>query len=128
MGDFLVAEDVPGIDPQRAAENIAQLEAHLSLHYPCLYDLPPAKAALLKPLLVPIVRRWDEAGTGLTTVETTGPFTERKSGGGGKILWAQEIADLQALCGHVSGAAVSRGSFPPPESLDGIFVRRPGWS
>ncbi len=127
MGALLAVDDLPGIDAVEAGELIDELESHLSLHYPAIFDLEDPERQTAKALLKPVVRRWHEAGTGLTTTITTGPFAERKSGGGGHVLWEQEITDLRKLCGMATGPARPRGSFPPPEPIADLFMRRPSW-
>lgn len=127
MGTWLEPRDVTGVAAETAEELINELESHLSLHYPMPATLTGDQAKMLRALLIPIVRRWHEAGTGLTTQETTGPFLERKSGGGGHVLWDHEKAALRAFCGMRSGPASPRGSFPQPEPIDDLFVRRPSW-
>lgn len=126
MGNFLNADDITGIDSNTAEELIGELETHLSLHYPLITTaLGPAKLAQLTALLIPIIRRWEEMGTGVATQEATGPFVDRRSGK--HVLWDHEKAALRVLCGMSSGPARSRGSFPEAEPIDGLFIRRPGW-
>ena len=125
---YLEPADVPGV--QNAGELIAELEAELALHFPCLAALAAdlEKLAILKALLVPVIRRWADVGTGITTSEATGPFSRSKANGGGHTLWAHERARLAALCGvpDTSGA-LPVGCFPEPERIDDLFARRPGW-
>ena len=123
---YLSPSDVPGVPETEAAELIRELEVHLSLHY-LLASLDDAKAKSLAALMVPIIRRWAEAGTGLVTQEVTGPFTERRGGGGGHVLWKHEETLLRKLFGMADGSATSRGSFPPPEPIGDLFGRRPSW-
>lgn len=124
MGAYLNPDEFS--DVQNAAQLIAELEAHLSLHYPKLATLPDELKALLPPLLTPVIDRWAEVGTGLDRTEGTGPFSDRVSGGGGHVLWPREMADLRKLCGdpdeeQPDGAPL--GAFPP--STDPLFARRP---
>lgn len=126
MGEFLSPNEVAGIETVKADELIGELETHLSLHYP-VSSLDAAGKKKLKTLMIPIIRRWDDAGTGLVTQEITGPFTERKSGGGGHVLREHEVKNLRKLCGMDNGPARSRGSFPPAEPTADMFVRRPQW-
>ena len=126
MGDFLNADEITGVENADAEELIGELEAHLSLHYPLITPaIGAANLAKLKALLIPVVRRWHEMGTGVATQEATGPFVDRRSGK--HVLWDHEKAALRVLSGTSSGPARSRGSFPAPESIDSLFVRRPGW-
>lgn len=124
MGTYLNPDQFA--DVPNAAQLIGELEAHLSLHYPKLATLTEPKAALLPPLLVPVIERWAEVGTGLDRTEGTGPFSDRVSGGGGHVLWPREIDDLIKLCADDSdetpdGAPL--GDFPA--SCDPLFARRP---
>ena len=128
MGTYLNPSDVPGVEAADAVELIGELETYLSLHYPLITPAMPAeKLAALKSILIPIVKRWSDAGTGLVTTETTGPFAERKSGGGGHVLWVHEQSALGLLSGAVSGPPKPRGSFDPPPPLNDLFAQRPGW-
>lgn len=129
MGNFLNPSDVPGVDTSEATELIAELHSHLSLHYPCLDSLTDlAQLDSLRAMLVPIVRRWADGGTGLSVVETTGPFTERRGSGGGHVLWKHEAAALRKLCdAPTPGPPAPRGSFPPPQPMDDLFASRPTW-
>ena len=77
MGIWLQPGDVPGIDEPAITELIAELEAYLSLHFPCLLTLTPDKQALLKALLIPIVRRWNTTDTGSSGQVVAGPFQMR---------------------------------------------------
>ena len=124
---YIEPSDVPGV--KNAQELINELEAELALHFPCLATITdPEKLTLLKQLLVPVIRRWADVGTGITTSEATGPFSRSKSNGGGHVLWAHERVRLSSLCGQpVSGGALSQGCFPDPEPIDDLFVRRPPW-
>lgn len=74
---------------------------------PCLSEIPtPEQVALAKAVLRGAVLRWNDAGTGEVTQQTSGAFTttyvqqQRKS-----LLWPSEIEDLQQIC---SGAAVGK--------------------
>lgn len=123
MGDYLNVDQFPGMTD--AEKLIAELEAHLSLHYPCITpDLPTERKTLLAALLVPVIERWHEVGTGLTVSTVTGPFQERTSGGGGHILWEREIADLRAFCGEPEIGGMPDGSFPAPADTDDLFAHR----
>ncbi len=120
MGDFLTEDQFPGMAD--AAKLIAELEAHLALHYPCITTaLPAERKTLLAAILLPVIERWHEVGTGLTTSTVTGPFQERTSGGGGHILWEREIADLKAFCGEPGVGGMPIGNFPPVPAIDGLF-------
>lgn len=121
----LTADDFPDVD--NVGELIAELEAYLSLHYPCLADLAIDKIVLLQAILRPVIRRWGELGTGVGQAWVAGPFQGR-SQTGAHTLEPIEIASLRALCAapaRIAGLPV--GSSPEPEQIDDLFVRRPGW-
>lgn len=123
---YLQATDVPGVP--NADELIAELDVYLALRLPCLNDLDTDQLVQLKSVLVPVIRRWADLGTSVTTSETAGPFQRAKSNGGGHIMWTHELDSLRLLCGQsAGGGALPRGSFPDPEPIDDLFVRRPGW-
>lgn len=123
---YLTTSDVPGV--RNASELIAELEAYLSIHHPCLADLPPEKRTILTDLLKPVIRRWGHIGTGVATSEAAGPFRRDLSNGGGHVLWAHEIASLRALCGQPATVpGLPLVSAPPPEPIGDLFARRPGW-
>ena len=123
---YLQASDIPGV--ANADELIAELDVYLALRLPCLNDLDSGKLTQLKDVLVPVVRRWADVGTAVTTSETVGPFQRGKSNGGGHVMWAHELDSLRLLCGQPSvGGALPKGSFPAPEPIDDLFSRRPGW-
>ena len=113
--------DIPGAD-----ELIGELEAYLAIHYPLLDAVPAARQVHLQAILVPIVRGWAELGTGVGGMTITGPFQDRPATGTHTLL-PHEAAALSALCGLGVGVVLSLGSFPPPEPITDMFVRRPGW-
>lgn len=120
MQTYLRPDDFP--DVPNAAEVLDELEAFLSLRFPCLDTLDPDKGVLLKALLTPIVRRWGDTGGWVA-----GPF-QKKANTAGRTLEAAEETSLRLLCGQpASTAAAPRGNFPAPEPIDDLFVRRPGW-
>ncbi len=128
MGIYLQPADVSGA--KNAAELIAELEGALVLDFPCLATLPPDKLPLLKVVLVAVIRRWADIGTGVTTSEAIGPASRSKSNGGGHVLWEHEKAYLRKLCDlpATSAAGLPRGEFPPVEPIADLFARRPQWA
>ena len=130
METYLTAADFAGID--NAAELIRELEVHLSLHYPCLDSLPPGKIPDLQAILAPVIRRWGDTETGAGAGGwTAGPFQGRAPAvpqEGAHTLEPIEKASLRALCGTpIRVAGLPAGSFPAPEPIADLFVRRPGW-
>lgn len=129
MGIWLQPGDVPGIDEPAITELIAELEAYLSLHFPCLLTLTPDKQALLKALLIPIVRRWNTTDTGSSGQVVAGPFQMRAdSDDQGHSIEPEESASFRLLCGQpAAGGGLPQGHFPRPEPIGDLFARRPGW-
>lgn len=129
MKTYLTAADFAGVD--NATELIRELEVHLSLHYPCLASLPAGKIPDLQAILTPVIRRWGEIGTGAAPPWVAGPFQGRGPAvrkEGAHTLEPIEIQSLQALCGApVRVAGLPAGSAPPPEPIEDLLVRRPGW-
>ncbi len=126
MGVYLDSTDFPGV--RNADELIAELEVTLALDFPCLADLPIDRLQLLKDVLKPVIRRWADVGTGITTSETAGRFSRSKSNGGGHVLWEHERSRLRVLCTQpASAGALPLGHFPEPESIADLFARRPSW-
>lgn len=125
---YLNPADVPGV--QNAAELIAELEEYLALHHPYVADLPEEKLPRLQALLKPVIRRWADIGTGVIDTEQVGPFRRSKKDIGGHVLSGSEALSLRLLCGVEAQsvpAGLPRGSFPEPEPIDDLFMRRPGW-
>lgn len=129
MISYLKSEDFA--DVENAGELIRELEAHLSLHFPCLETLPLQKVELLQAILTPVVRRWGEVGTGAGDSWVAGPFQGRGPAvrkDGAHTLDPVEEQSLRALCGTPTKVAgLPAGSAPPPEPIEDLFVRRPGW-
>lgn len=74
---------------------------------PCLAgdDVDPGLLAEAKLILVGVIKRWAEAGSGAFTQQTAGSFsvsmdTRQKSGWN---LWPTEITSLQSLCAGATG-------------------------
>lgn len=129
MGVYLQPDEFVGIE--NADELVAELEAVVQLRFPCLVDVPIDQQPIITSLLRPVLRRWGEVGTGALKRATTGPFTDEILASAleaGHTLTVFEAASLQALCGGAPSQPLSRGSFPPPEPISDIFVRRPGWA
>ena len=128
METLFTTSDFDGIDD--AHEVVTELEAFLALRYPRLIDLEDVARDRLLAILRPIVRRWVDVGTGVQASTKTGPFAEslREDGlNAGHTLTEAEMGSLSALCASVGITVLPRSSFPPPESLDGLFARRKHW-
>lgn len=129
MGVYLQPDEFVGIE--NADELVAELEAVVQLRFPCLVDVRIDQQPIITSLLRPVLRRWGEIGSGALKRTTTGPFTDEILASAlesGHTLTVAESASLQALCGGVPPQPQSRGSFPPPEPINDLFVRRPGWA
>lgn len=85
---------------------------------PCLVatDPPPSNEQLAEArlILLGMIQRWTEAGSGAFQQQTAGPFgvvvdTRQKSSG--FRPWPSEIADLQTLCATDSDSRVTSVQF-----------------
>lgn len=95
--DLAPFADIP---PAKAAAMIEDATATALRIAPCLADAADAAVlGMAKAVLRAAVLRWNEAGTGEVTQQTSGPFTTafvqqtRKS-----LFWPSEIEQLQDLC------------------------------
>lgn len=112
MADIIVIGDLPGSVRDSVEESVLQmmvdgLNARAVRLAPCLAedDPSPGLIAEAKLILVGVVKRWAEAGSGAFTQQTAGSFsvsmdTRQKSGWN---LWPTEIGQLQDLCKQVTG-------------------------
>lgn len=113
MADIITKGDLPVA--LQSAESIdlmlAGLNARAARLAPCLVPVPPAvvdpdKLDEAKLILLGVIKRWVEAGSGAIVQQQAGPFgmtTDTRQRGGWK-LWPQDITDLQDLCKEISGA------------------------
>lgn len=126
MVEILTKEDLP--ESLQAAELIdlmlAGANATAIRLAPCLTwdgttpDKPaptPEQIAEAKLILIGMIKRWTEAGSGAFQAQTAGPFsvqidTRQKSGG--YRPWPSEITDLEALCSGTKGKAFAIETAP----------------
>lgn len=94
----------PDISQDKADAMIAGAVARASLVAPCILTAdfidPYAEAA--KSVLVGAIIRWNDAGTGLITNETIGPFSTSRASSK-ELFWPSELNELQTIC---KGSAV----------------------
>lgn len=99
------------IDQAKAEAMIADAVAMATLAAPCLttpeFARDEAKTAALKAILRGAILRWHEAGTGVVSQQTAGPFGQtidtskpRKA-----MFWPSEIDQLRGLCADADGDA-----------------------
>lgn len=124
MGTFIGPTDLAPfatIEAGKSAAMISDAEAMAILTAPCLAGLvvvPPdetteaaairtTKLAAVKALLRGAILRWNDAGAGAITQETTGPFGRsidtrqtRKS-----MFWPSELEQLQGICSDGASSA-----------------------
>lgn len=116
MAVIITIDDLP--DSLKTAESIETLLDGLNAKAvrvaPCLNPAPPGvvdagKLAEAKLILLGVVKRWVEAGSGAIQTEqnTAGVFSrsttiDTRQRGGWK-LWPSDITDLQDLCKEITG-------------------------
>jgi len=115
----------PGIDAGKAAAMITDAIAQAQLAAPCLVDeatLSAAQQAQYKAVLRAAIIRWDDTGSGVSSVQdTVGPFsqsmtftpTSTRRG----LFTTTEIDLLRAICGKHprGGIARLRPAAGPPQ-------------
>lgn len=109
MGAFLNPSDFPGLDG--AETLIEDAEALAVLVAPCLgdADLSDLKVSQARAILRGAVLRWSEAGTGATSQQTAGPFSQTITTSARRnSFWPSEIKDLQLVC-RVAGSGKAFG-------------------
>lgn len=104
----LPAKVVSQLEDDELETMLAGLNAKASRVAPCLTATDPAptddQLAEAKLILLGVVKRWAEAGSGAFTqkMETTGPYTNMATvdtrNRTGYNLWPTEISQLQDLC------------------------------
>lgn len=94
------------IDPAKAAAMIDDATAIALRLAPCLADTTDVTViGMAKAILRAAILRWNDAGSGEVTQQTSGPFTTTYTQQARKSLfWPSEIEQLQALC-RDSGAS-----------------------
>ena len=111
---FLVPDDLTAfadIDPAKAALMIEDAEAMAALAAPCLstpeFQSDEARVAAVRAILRGALIRWHEAGSGVVTQQSAGPFAQtldtRQQRRG--MFWPSEIAQLRDICSALSGAS-----------------------
>lgn len=111
MADIILKSDLPTAlqDAESIDLMLAGLNAMAARVAPCLNPEPPevVDPGLLdeaKLILVGVIKRWVEAGSGAVVQQSMGPFamtTDTRQRAGWK-LWPSDISDLQALCSDAS--------------------------
>ena len=127
MGIYLDAAEVTGASAAVADELIDDLETKLALHFPCItLDLPSLRLEQLRVVMLRIVRRWLDGGTGMVQSEAAGPFSRTLRDGNPRILWSGDLDDLRAICEQAPAASgLPEGSFPAPSGIERLFGRWP---
>lgn len=107
MADIITVEDLPASlqTAEMVQVMVDGLNAKAIRVAPCLSPEPPAEPdpgllAEAKLILIGVIKRWVEAGSGAITQQSMGPFgmtTDTRQRGGWK-LWPSDITDLQDLC------------------------------
>lgn len=95
------------IDEDKAAIMIADTLARAAAIAPCINDDDFEHADAAKAVIRGAILRWNEAGTGAVTTETTGPFAvtvDTRAGTRRGLFWPSEITELQKLCSASGGA------------------------
>lgn len=127
MPGLIEPEDVLAFLPQLTEEQAQALitgaVGRASLHAPCILDLTFARVDVVKAILLGAIVRWhtQRMGTVTSVSRASGPFNineafASQSGPRGFFL-TSEINELKMLCTS-PGAALPRGSFPPPATPD----------
>lgn len=116
MATFIIPDDlVPfaTIDVAKATEMIADAESQAILAAPCITGLTTvpvgetdearalreAKIAAVKGILRAAILRWNEAGSGVTQTEVTGPFSKTTQYQGRRSMFLpSELTDLRSVC------------------------------
>ncbi len=117
MGKFLDPIDFPGLDEGKAIGLIEDAEALGMLVAPCLETgtLSDPKQAAVRAILRGVILRWSEAGSGVASQLTAGPFSQtitpqvRRNS-----FWPSEIKDLQKVCGRRGRAFAIDQAGPRP--------------
>ena len=123
MVAFITVDDLtvfePGLDAVKAQAMIDDAEALAVMVAPCIEDDTFTAQAAVKAILRGAILRWNQAGTGVVTQQTAGPFTQTVSESAHKaVFYPSEITQLQKLCKGSSGRAFEVDPFqglPVPE-------------
>lgn len=124
MAEFILKTDLPaGIQSNELVDvMVVGANAKASRVAPCLVvalaagtptDAQVDALSEARLVLVGVVKRWVDAGSGALQTQTAGPFgqtidTRQRTGFN---LWPSEISDLQAICKGLSDEVNSRQAF-----------------
>lgn len=119
----LVLEVNPSLSPQEAGVLLAAVNSQVRRVAPCLSDATADQLAEAVYVVTEALRRpaaWIDS-------ESTGPFTVKYRAllsGRASVLNDADVAALQGLCGAaVPVPGLSRGSFPEPSGIEGLYSR-----
>ena len=108
----LVALD-PRVEPGQAAALIAHAEALALATAPCLANLSYGELGAARAVLVGAVLRWYNAGDGVVTTQSAGPFSQTVDSSAKRFLfWPSEIRALRQVCGMGRSRAFSVSMVP----------------
>lgn len=113
MGTFLGPEDLAPfaeIESAKATQMIEDAESLAALAASCITEdgfLADAfRTGAVKAILRGAVLRWEEAGSGATQTQVTGPFSETTQHQARRgMFWPSEIEQLRNLCLAYRGGA-----------------------
>lgn len=93
---------------------LAGLNARAVRLAPCLAQPTGDQLDEARLILIGIIKRWSEAGSGAVTTQAAGPFSQTTDTRerGGYRWWPSEITDLQALCANGKAKAFNVDSAP----------------
>jgi len=119
MAIFLTVNDLlvfsPDMDPVKAQQMIDDATALAVLAAPCVAAAGFMNLAAMKAILRGAILRWEDAGAGVISSQTTGPFGQtldtRQARKG--MFWPSEIVQLQSLCASGSSYTVSMAGPDP---------------
>lgn len=109
------------IDEAKAQAMIDDALARAALIAPCIAEDDFDNEAAAKAIIRGAILRWNEAGTGAYSSQTTGPFSvtqdtrqERRS-----LFWPSEITDLEKLCASSTSGAFGIDTAPGAAEVHG---------
>ena len=97
---------------------------------PCLATASAEHAAEAKLILVGVVRRWIEAGSGARQTEQAGIFSytlDTRQRQGGYTLWPSEVTELQSICGESSPTGAFTVDMTGGADADPLAMRPDLW-
>lgn len=117
----------PGLDLAQAQALIDSTLARAARVAPCLTAADFAYADAARAILLDVIGRRVEAGSGVVQSEAAGPLTRTFFPPGRSLFWPTEIDELQGLCAAGTAAAAATAlpawRMPEPELPDPF--RRP---